>query len=120
MNRRTFLTRAVGFASAAVVCSKFAGALQSPSSEAEVRVKLDPARTLAVIPPGFTGLGYEISSVARPGLLNAQNSVYVQLVRTLGAQGVIRVGGNTADYASYSANGAAAFLAGRKSRFGRQ
>jgi hypothetical protein len=105
MNRRAFLTRAAGFASAAVVTSKFAGALQAPSSAAEVRVKLDLARTLALIPPDFTGLGYEISSVARPRLLNAQNSVYVQLVRTLGAQGVIRVGGNTADYASYSANG---------------
>ncbi len=105
MNRRTFLTRAVGFATAAMVPSKLAGALQAPSSEEEVRVTLDPARTLAVIPPDFTGLGYEISSVARPGLLSAQNSVYVQLVRTLGTKGVIRVGGNTADYASYSANG---------------
>ena len=105
MDRRTFLTRAVGFTAAAVVPSKFVGALQAPSSEAEVRVIIDPARTLAVIPPDFTGLGYEISSVARPGLLSRQNAVYVQLVRTLGAQGVIRVGGNTADYASYSANG---------------
>jgi hypothetical protein len=68
-------------------------------------VTLDPARTLAEIPTDFMGLGYEISSVARPGLLSAQNSVYVQLVRTLGTSGVIRVGGNTADYASYSATG---------------
>ena len=105
MNRRTFLTRIVGFAGAAMVPSKFAGALQAPPSEAEVRVTLDPARTLAVIPPDFTGLGYEISSVARPGFLSGQNAVYVELVRTLGAKGVIRVGGNTADYASYSANG---------------
>ncbi|HEX4782872.1 MAG TPA: hypothetical protein VH350_00940, partial [Candidatus Sulfotelmatobacter sp.] len=105
MDRRTFLTQAVGFTAAAMVPSKFAGALQAPSSEAGVRVTIDPARTLAVIPPDFTGLGYEISSVAHPGLLSGQNAVYVQLVRTLGAQGVIRVGGNTADYASYSANG---------------
>jgi hypothetical protein len=105
MNRRAFLTGALGFASAAVVPSKFAGAMQATSSEAEVRVTIDPARTLAVIPPDFTGLGYEISSVARPGLLSAQNSVYVKLVRTLGTKGVIRVGGNTADYATYSANG---------------
>jgi hypothetical protein len=51
------------------------------------------------------GLGYEISSVARPGLLSDQNSAYVQLVRTLGTHGVIRVGGNTSDYASYSGTG---------------
>jgi hypothetical protein len=35
-------------------------------------------------------------------LLSRANGVYVQLVRTLGVHGVIRVGGNTADYASYA------------------
>ena len=105
MNRRTFLTRAVGLVSAAITQSSSGGTLRAASGEAEVRVTLEPTRTLAVIPPDFMGLGYEISSVARPGLLSAQNSVYVQLVRTLGARGVIRVGGNTSDYSSYSATG---------------
>jgi hypothetical protein len=90
---------------AAMAQSSFAGALQDALSRPEVHLTLDPAQTLAVIPLDFMGLGYEISSVARPGLLSAQDSVYVQLVRTLGTQGVIRVGGNTADYASYSAPG---------------
>ena len=90
---------------AAIAQPSFAGALQAVSSRPEVRLTLDPAQTLAVIPLDFMGLGYEISSVARPGLLSDQDSVYVQLVRTLGTQGVIRVGGNTADYASYSATG---------------
>jgi hypothetical protein len=58
---------------------------------------------LAHISPDFLGLGYEISSVARPGLFNPVGSVYVQLVRTLGGHGVARVGGNTADYARYNA-----------------
>jgi hypothetical protein len=35
--------------------------------------------------------------------MNGANSVYVQLVRTLGARGVIRIGGNTSDYAHYAA-----------------
>jgi hypothetical protein len=105
MNRRTFLTRTVGSVSAAIARSSFAGALQAASSESDVRVTVDPGETLAVIPSDFMGLGYEISSVARPGLLSAQTSVYVQLARTLGTHGVIRVGGNTADYASYSATG---------------
>jgi hypothetical protein len=104
INRRTFL-QAVGLVSAAIAPSPFDGTLQAASGEAKVRVALEPARTLAVIPPDFIGLGYEISSVARPGLLNAQNSDYVQIVRTLGARGVIRVGGNTSDYSSYSAGG---------------
>src|SRR4030095_4022392 len=105
MNRRTFFTRAAGLVWAAIAQSNSGGSLRATSSEAEVRVTLEPARTLAVIPPDFMGLGYEISSVARSGLLSAQNSVYVQLVRTLGARGVIRVGGNTSDYSSHSATG---------------
>src|SRR5579864_8409648 len=105
MNRRTFLTRTGGLVSAAIAHPSFAGALRAASSEPNLRVTLDFSKTLAIIPSDFVGLGYEISSVARPGLLSAQDSVYVQLVRTLGTNGVIRVGGNTADYASYSAEG---------------
>jgi len=105
MNRRKFLMQAAGAAGAAMAHSGFAQALQSGSCAPEVRVTLDDAQTLSVIPPDFMGLGYEISSVSRPGLLSAQNGVYIQLVQTLGTHGVIRVGGNTADYASYSATG---------------
>jgi hypothetical protein len=65
---------------------------------------LDLSRTITTIPSDFIGLGYESSSVARRGLLSATNSVYTQLCRTLGSSGVIRIGGNTSDYASYSAS----------------
>ncbi len=110
MNRRKFLTQAAGAVGAAIghttlTHTGLAHTLQAASSGPEVRVTLDAAQTLAVIPPNFMGLGYEISSVARPGLLSGQNGVYIQLVRTLGTRGVIRVGGNTADFASYSATG---------------
>jgi hypothetical protein len=102
MNRRSFLENALRLVPAAVSPRAFAG--DSVANHA-IEVRLDLTRTIATIPADFTGLGYEISSVARPGLLSAENEVYVQLVRTLGACGAIRVGGNTADYASYSANG---------------
>ena len=72
MNRRKFLRQATGVVAAAIAQSSFAAGLQAASSGPELRVTLDPARTLAVIPPDFMGLGYEISSVARPGLLSAQ------------------------------------------------
>jgi hypothetical protein len=55
------------------------------------------------IPTHFMGLSFEISSVAVPGLLSADNRAYVQLVRNLGPQGVIRIGGNTSDFSSYQA-----------------
>ena len=72
-----------------------------------VRVQIHPRRRLGRIPADFLGLGYEISSVSEPGLLAASNESYVQFVRTLGPAGVIRIGGNTSDYASWSADGPA-------------
>ena len=95
MKRRDFLANNVLTAGALAARPglRRAGALLRDSS------RRPAARMIA---PDFMGLGYEISSVARPGLLSPANKVYVQLVRTLGARGVIRIGGNTADYAHYS------------------
>src|SRR4029077_7084552 len=100
MNRRSFLAKSACLIPSTISRLSLAGALPNG---AEIPVRLDFARTVATVPPDFMGLGFEISSVARPRLLNAHNSVYVQLVRTLGDRGVIRVGGNTSDYARYSA-----------------
>src|SRR5690349_6611307 len=72
---------------------------------ATVTISVDAGQTGAAIPADYMGLGYEISSVAIPGLLAARNEPYVQLVKNLGARGVIRIGGNTSDFATYSANG---------------
>ena len=68
-----------------------------------ITISVDTGRALGTIPPDYMGLGYEISSVSVPGLLSARNSPYVQLVRNLGRHGVIRVGGNTSDFATYGA-----------------
>jgi Glycosyl hydrolase family 79 C-terminal beta domain len=70
-----------------------------------VSIRLDPGRRIRSIPADFMGLSYEISSVAVPGMLSADNHAYVQLVRNLGLRGVIRVGGNTSDFSSYQAGG---------------
>lgn len=103
MNRRAFLANTGLLIPAGLVRHSLAD--NTSSSGPEIPLHIDLTRTVATIPADFLGLGYEISSVARPGLLSATNSAYVQLVRTLGKRGVVRVGGNTADYASYSANG---------------
>ena len=57
------------------------------------------------IPPDFTGLGYEMLSVATPGLLSTNNRRYLELVRGLGLKGVMRIGGIVADYARYAPDG---------------
>ena len=100
MNRREFLANSICAAGALAARSAFA-------APAQYTVTVRPDQQLGMIAPDFMGLGYEISSVSRPGLLSRGNRVYVQLVRTLSARGVVRIGGNTADYAKYSPNAAA-------------
>jgi hypothetical protein len=96
MNRRQFMKKSA----CAAITLAAPSVMGSDNPIIGVRVGSGPP--VADISPDFLGLGYEISSVARPGLFNRTNSVYLQLVRTLGMQGVVRVGGNTADYARYS------------------
>jgi hypothetical protein len=77
----------------------------------QVTLTIDQTRSGGMIFPDYIGLGYEISSVAIPGLLSAKNTPYVQLVRNLGRnkyqdrRGVIRIGGNTSDFSTYAADG---------------
>ena len=98
MNRREFMARS----------ALAAAALSTPTAAQEpVGVTVRNGLSLYTISPDFMGLGYEISSVARPRLMSSANGVYVQLVRALGARGVVRVGGNTADYAHYTPPGPA-------------
>ena len=75
-----------------------------------VTLTLDTGAGRGIIAADYMGLGYEISSVAVPGLLSAKNRDYVRLVQKLGRQGVIRIGGNTSDFSSYQAMGEAKSL----------
>ncbi len=63
------------------------------------------SQTPETISPDFIGLGYEMSSVASIGLLSDSNKLYVNLVKGLGASGVLRVGGIVADYTRYKPDG---------------
>ncbi|MEO6804023.1 MAG: glycosyl hydrolase family 79 C-terminal domain-containing protein [Granulicella sp.] len=99
MNRRSFL--ATTTLTAAHLATRHSFAAQPADT---IQVLIDPTPATPPIPADFLGLGYEISSVTQHNLLTPTNSVYLQLVRTLGAQGVLRIGGNTADYASYAPN----------------
>jgi hypothetical protein len=101
MNRRDFIAKS---ASAVAALAAPCPATRALAEDTQVgSITIGGTGTLPSVPPYFQGLGYEISSVATRGLLSPANTAYVELVRHLGTQGVIRVGGNTADYASYSA-----------------
>lgn len=100
MNRRRFIAGSLGAAS---VLSKGLTAQEN----ANVSFRVHAREVRGEIAANFLGLGYETSSVAVPGLLSATNHTYVQLVRNLGPQGVIRIGGNVSDYSSFSPQGKA-------------
>lgn len=99
MNRRSFLT------GSACALGALASKRLLAESPTPLPIHIDINRTLGRITADFTGLGYEISSVAVPGLLSPANHHYVQMVRTLGPRGVIRIGGNTSDYSSFQSGG---------------
>ena len=98
MRRREFLRNAALCACAASV----RGWSEAARPAGTIALTIDRNQRLGSISPDFMGLGYEISSVATPGLLSASNRSYVELVRQLGTRGVIRIGGNTSDYSLFS------------------
>jgi hypothetical protein len=101
-SRRTFclnafhLSAGVGFSSSLELLAQTVPLVAEPSLASAGPVE---------VPANFTGLGYEMSSVAAAGLLRTSNRRYVELIRGLGPEGVLRVGGIVANYTSYLPDG---------------
>lgn len=101
LNRRNLLNNAVK----ALTGMAFATPLRAlEGGHTSLALRLSGTQPVR-LPPNFAGLGYEMSSVATPGLLSASNEHYARLVRALGLDGVIRVGGIVADYTRYADSG---------------
>jgi hypothetical protein len=109
VNRRHFIEGFMGLFGVPLSCA--APALAQRAKTKTIHVNIDTRRKQGRMPDDFTGLGYEISSVAIPGLLSDKNRTYVQLVRGLGTNGVIRVGGITSDSASFAPDAVASSAA---------
>ncbi len=103
LNRRTFLQNLLS-TSIGAACPFVARA----NARIPLSLRLAKVEPTAV-PRNFPGLGYEMSSVATPGLLRVENRRYVELIRGLGPEGVLRLGGIVANYTRYEPNGAPAF-----------
>src|SRR5271166_4840463 len=101
LDRRRFLHASLLAAAGATTPSSWATA----TSSQRVTVYLDPRHVMGIVPAEFTGLGFEASAVARSGFLSAENTAYIQYAKTLGAGGVIRIGGNVSDFTHWSPNG---------------
>src|SRR5215472_2578552 len=101
LSRRGFIGNVVKYCGSVVLgCSNRAIVNASDSSDTP---RLSGAAVS--VSSDFIGLGYEMSSVATPGLLSVDNHRYVNLIKGLGPAGVLRAGGIVADYTRYEANG---------------
>ncbi len=101
LTRRTLLRSTLALSGAAALNRVFGEAVPT------VEIHLAAGTRAVSVPRNFAGLGYEMSSVALPGLLSSRNTTNVQLVRNLGRGGVLRLGGIVADFTSYSVTEAA-------------
>jgi hypothetical protein len=63
-----------------------------------VRLTLDPTRQGKPIAPDFTGLSYESAQLSDPSFFAGDNTELIGLIRRLGRDGVLRIGGNTSEY----------------------
>ena len=53
----------------------------------------------------FTGLSYESQQLCDPFFFSSYNRILVNLFRTLGPQGVLRLGGSSSDLTSWQSPG---------------
>src|ERR1700757_2272075 len=92
LTRRSFLATAA--------CTLAAARLhaQGPS---KVRVALSiPKEAIGPhMPIDFVGLSYEVQQLADPSFFSAQNSVLIREFKALSSTGVLRLGGNTSEFA---------------------
>jgi len=51
------------------------------------------------MPEDFTGLSYEVQQVLDPGFFSSRNVGLIQQFKSLSVSGVLRLGGNTSEFA---------------------
>jgi hypothetical protein len=70
----------------------------------EIALSVDFSKPLATMPLDFTGLSYESAQLGHPDFFSARNAGLIALFNRLSPQGVLRIGGNTAEYTTWSDN----------------
>jgi hypothetical protein len=100
MNRRSFLfqTGAAAVTAAAWPARSFA----SPATSTELR--LAERSVEARIPLTYTGLSFELAQLSEPDFFSAANTGLIAHCRTLSANGVLRLGGNSSEFCWFQAD----------------
>ncbi len=98
VTRRYFLALA-GFAAANALIGS-SSAQEAATITGTLRV--DPQTEAAVMPRDYSGLSYESAQLANPAFFSAENRQLVALFCALTLQGVLRIGGGTSAYTTFS------------------
>src|SRR5215472_11884151 len=96
MDRRRFLHGLAG-GGAALIARAFA-----QDGPATARLAVDYENSGRAIARDFIGLSYESAVVAANDFFTADNRTLLRLLRTLGPEGVLRIGGNTSERTLWS------------------
>lgn len=102
VSRRQFLGVALTAAAAAAVPAllRAQGGAIAPAT-----LTVHPEREIGRFPANYTGLSYEAGQLAEPDFFSPANSSLIGLFRRLGDRGVLRIGGNSSEFAVWSPEG---------------
>lgn len=101
LTRRRFLAAAASvFAASSFPLT--AGSQDQGSELITGTLAVDPNVILATVPHDFTGLSYESAQLANPEFFSANNQTLVRLFRELSQSGILRLGGGTSEYTTFS------------------
>jgi hypothetical protein len=92
LSRRRFLS------TAALTLAATRLRAQSPAAT-PAALRLPAEATGAQMPADFVGLSYEVQQLADPSFFSAANAGLVEQFRALSSNGVLRLGGNTSEFA---------------------
>ena len=67
---------------------------------------VDTKKTGVTVPVDFTGLSYESAQLGHPEFFSRDNTALIEIFRRLGDHGVLRIGGNTGEYTTWSTDDA--------------
>lgn len=98
--RRNFLCNAAALAALSSVDDRLLWAQGSN----ELTLSVNPDHKLATMPADFVGLSYESAQLGHPDFFSAQNAALIGIFRTISPHGILRIGGNTGEYTTWSAN----------------
>lgn len=100
MDRRRFL---ISGAAVAATLKSFAQAAAQTAGPHVARLTLHPDKAGFTIPANFVGLSYETQQLSAPSFFSPANTKLIAQFRALAPHGVLRLGGNTSDYAFFKA-----------------